>query len=153
MLCDWSIALDEGMAMLNTPPNIESFDMANKVTILHPVCKSVAPPATPPAADITMLTSAVLLCTLTHLDSSLLQQPSTLASQNIPSTAPQTPLQMDRDAAPSSSPPISSPSQLKCYLTYAKTKLGMHHALSYKYALELNGYGLLCFSCLISSLG
>ena len=83
--------------MLNTPPNIASFDVANKVAILHSACKGMALPATPPtsaATDISMLTLPVLLCTLAHLDSSLLQQPgspSALAFHIFPSNPPQTP--------------------------------------------------------------
>ena len=107
----------------------------------------MAPPATPPASaatDISMLTLAVLLRTLAHLDSSLLQQPgspSASASHIFPSNAPQTPQRTDKGAAPSSSPPIPSPGQLEHYLTYAEAKLGVRHALSYRAALELNGYG------------
>ena len=132
--------------MLNTPPNIASFDVANKAAILHSARKGMALPATPPTSattDISMLALAVLLCTLTHLDSSLLQQPgspSASASQIFPSNAPQTPQRTDNGAAPSSSPPIPSPSQLEHYLTYAEAKLGVCHALSYRAVLELNGY-------------
>ena len=49
---------------------------------------------------------------------------------------------MDKGTAPSSSPPIPSLSQLEHYLTYAEAKPGMHHALLYRAALELNEYGL-----------
>ena len=49
---------------------------------------------------------------------------------------------MDKGTAPSSSPPIPSPSQLEHYLTHTEAKLGVHHALLYRAALELNGYGL-----------
>ncbi|KAI6042086.1 hypothetical protein EDC04DRAFT_2892411 [Pisolithus marmoratus] len=36
MILDWCHALEEGQATLHIPPNIESFNVANKATYLHP---------------------------------------------------------------------------------------------------------------------
>ncbi|KIK96477.1 hypothetical protein PAXRUDRAFT_40757, partial [Paxillus rubicundulus Ve08.2h10] len=35
MVLNWTCALEEGQATLSMPPNIESFDPANKAPILH----------------------------------------------------------------------------------------------------------------------
>ncbi|KAI6044130.1 hypothetical protein EDC04DRAFT_2599716 [Pisolithus marmoratus] len=60
---------EDGEAMLCSPPNLESFNMANKVTYLHPMCKVQAlaqpPPPTMPPLDINALTSVLLLQMLT----------------------------------------------------------------------------------------
>ncbi|KAI6024302.1 hypothetical protein EDC04DRAFT_2900257 [Pisolithus marmoratus] len=72
MILDWCHALEEGQATLHMLPNIESFNIANKATCLHPAPKVQAaqalihpvPPATP-TVDINSLTSVLLLQTLT----------------------------------------------------------------------------------------
>ncbi|KIK14137.1 hypothetical protein PISMIDRAFT_117552 [Pisolithus microcarpus 441] len=68
MILDWCRALEEGQATLHTPPNIESFNMANKLMHLHPTCKAQAP-AQPPTTlvDLNALTSILLLQTLMNV--------------------------------------------------------------------------------------
>ncbi|KIK19815.1 hypothetical protein PISMIDRAFT_13386 [Pisolithus microcarpus 441] len=140
MVCDWCLALEDGQATIATPPNIKSFNLANKVPFLHPARKAAAQPVTPATTDLNSLTS-VLLRTLTQLDTGLPQSPASPAS-TLPmfaSPTPQTPIW--RQAHSMSSPPIPSPSQVVHYLQYAETNLGVCHALSYQSAFKLHGIG------------
>ncbi|KAI6018359.1 hypothetical protein EDC04DRAFT_2607763 [Pisolithus marmoratus] len=117
MVCDWCLALEDGQATIAVPPNIESFNMANKVPILHPVCKATAQPASPAAADLNSLTLAILLQTLAQLDSGFLHSPTAPPTSVSPTSAPpvpQTPTWQQEHTM--SLPPVSSPSQLECYL-------------------------------------
>ncbi|KAI6030148.1 hypothetical protein EDC04DRAFT_2605435 [Pisolithus marmoratus] len=134
MVRDWCLALEDGQATITILLNIESFNMANKAPILHPMCKAAMQPAAPTAVDLNSLTSAILLQTLAQFDSSL----HSLASPVTP--APWTPdCHQVRDVDSRSSPPIPSPSKLSHYFQFAKTHLGVQHALTYKSALELHG--------------
>ena len=148
------------MATITTPPNIESFNIANKAPILHPACKATAQPVTVPAPDITALTSVILLRVLTQMDAGLVQSP-TAPSAPTPSmhtpTTPHTPTRQARDAptelAPytptwqakvkdvASSPPIHSPTHLTRYLQFAEANLGVKHVISYHTRLEEKGIG------------
>ncbi|KAI6020499.1 hypothetical protein EDC04DRAFT_2901729 [Pisolithus marmoratus] len=138
MICDWCLAL-EGQATIAVLLNIESFNMANKAPVLHPMHKAAAQPASLAMTDLNSLTSAILLWTLAQLDSGL--QHSLTASAPAPAMVvpptPQTPTQQQVNTP--SSPPIPSPTQLVHYLQYAETNLGVHHVLSYRSALELHG--------------
>ncbi|KIK15550.1 hypothetical protein PISMIDRAFT_16437 [Pisolithus microcarpus 441] len=136
MVHDWCLALEDGQVTIATPPNIESFNSANKVPFLHPAHKAAAQPAAPAATDLNSLTSAILLRTLTQLDTGLIHSPTSPTSTP---PAPQTPVR--HQVHTMSSPPIPSPSQVVCYLEYAETNLGVRHALSYKSAFELHGIG------------
>ncbi|KIK18458.1 hypothetical protein PISMIDRAFT_14367 [Pisolithus microcarpus 441] len=139
MVCDWCLALEDGQATITTPLNIESFNLANKVPFLHPACKAAAQPVTPAATDLNSLTLALLLQTLTQLNTGLPQSPASPAS-TLPmfaSPTPQTPVQ--RQVHSMSSPPIPSPSQVVRYLQYTETNLGVRHVLSYRSAFELHG--------------
>ncbi|KAI5983615.1 hypothetical protein EDC04DRAFT_2506053, partial [Pisolithus marmoratus] len=142
MVCDWCLALEDGQATIAIPPNIESFNAANKAPTLHPARKAAAQPTALPAADISSLTSVILLQTLAQLDSSLFNASTPpvacMPSMSFPTT-PQTPTQQRGDGA--LSPPVPSLTQLACYLQYAETNLSMHYASSYKSALELHGIG------------
>ncbi|KAI6038826.1 hypothetical protein EDC04DRAFT_2895931 [Pisolithus marmoratus] len=70
MILDWCHALEDGEATLCSPPNLESFNMANKAMYLHPMCKVQAlaqpPPPTMPPLDVNALTSVLLLQMLTN---------------------------------------------------------------------------------------
>ncbi|KIK12710.1 hypothetical protein PISMIDRAFT_18535 [Pisolithus microcarpus 441] len=136
MVCDWCLALEDGQATITIPPNIESFNPANKAPFLHPVCKAAAQPVTPASTDLNSLTSAILLWTLTQLNTSLLHSPT---SPTLTLPTPQTPTWCQVHTT--SSLPIPSPSQVVCYLKYAETNLGVCYALSYKSAFELHGIG------------
>ncbi|KAI5982861.1 hypothetical protein EDD15DRAFT_2377076 [Pisolithus albus] len=88
MVCDWCLALEDGQATIATPPNIESFSIANKAPILHPMRKAAvqaAQPPSPAAADLNSLTLAILLEMLAQFDSGL-HAPTSPASPT-----PQTP--------------------------------------------------------------
>lgn len=148
------------MATITIPPNIESFNIANKAPILHPACKATAQSVTVPAPDITALTSVVLLRVLTQMDAGLTQSPTAPSvptpSMHMPTT-PHTPTQQARDVltelAPYTptrqakvedvalSPPIHSPTHLTCYLQFAKANLGVKHAILYHTRLEEKGIG------------
>ncbi|KAI5983430.1 hypothetical protein EDC04DRAFT_2914984 [Pisolithus marmoratus] len=138
MVHDWCLVLEDGQATIATPLNIESFNPANKAPILHPVCKAALQPATPAMMDLNSLTLAILLWTLTQLDSGLIHS---LASPTPAPTlpTPQTPIQHQVHSMLLL--PIPSPRQVVCYLQYAETNLGVHHALLYKSAFELHGIG------------
>ncbi|KAI6021263.1 hypothetical protein EDC04DRAFT_2607162 [Pisolithus marmoratus] len=76
MVCDWCLTLEDGQATITTPPNIKSFNLANKVPILHPACKAAAQPVTPAMMDLNTLTLAILLWTLIQLNTGLLHSPT-----------------------------------------------------------------------------
>ncbi|KAI6043801.1 hypothetical protein EDC04DRAFT_2599890 [Pisolithus marmoratus] len=97
MVCNWCLALEDGQATIITPPNIESFNLANKAPILHPACKAAAQP----------------------LNTSLLHS---LTSPAPTPPTPQTPIQ--HQVHSTSSLPAPSPSQVACYLWYAEANLG-----------------------------
>ncbi|KAI6046583.1 hypothetical protein EDC04DRAFT_2598014 [Pisolithus marmoratus] len=87
MVHDWCLALEDGQVTITTPPNIESFNIANKAPILHLMCKAavqVAQPASPAAVDLNSLTLAILLWTLAQFDSGL--HPLTLPASPMPQT-------------------------------------------------------------------
>ncbi|KIK75744.1 hypothetical protein PAXRUDRAFT_784664, partial [Paxillus rubicundulus Ve08.2h10] len=72
MILDWCCALKAGEATLSTPPNIISFNIACKATVLHPACKGgpsaqilTIVPLPIPAIDVNALTSVLLLQPLT----------------------------------------------------------------------------------------
>ncbi|KAI6039959.1 hypothetical protein EDC04DRAFT_2602833 [Pisolithus marmoratus] len=139
MIHDWCLALEEGQATIAVPLNIESFNMANKAPVLHPVHKAAAQPASPAMTDLNSLTLAILLQTLAQLDSGLQHSPTASAPAPpmvVPPTL-QTPTWQRVNTT--SSPPIPSLTQLAHYLQYVETNLGVHHALSYRSALELHG--------------
>ncbi|KAI6044132.1 hypothetical protein EDC04DRAFT_2599718 [Pisolithus marmoratus] len=69
MVHDWCLALEDGQATIAILLNIKSFNMANKVLILHPAGKATAQLASPATADLNSLTLAILLQTLAQLDS------------------------------------------------------------------------------------
>ncbi|KAI6009267.1 hypothetical protein EDC04DRAFT_2906607 [Pisolithus marmoratus] len=134
MVHDWCLTLEDGQATIATPPNIESFNLTNKVPILHPACKAAAQPVTPAMMDLNTLTSAILLRTLTQLDTGLLHS---LTSPTPTPPTPQTPVWHQVHSM--SLLPVPSPSQVACYLWYAEANLSVHHAMSYKSAFELHG--------------
>jgi hypothetical protein len=82
--------------MLTTPPNIPSFDMANKVHSLHSSRKALPPPAPAPTpnVDVNSLMSVLLLQMITK--SSLLQSTS-------PPVEPDADLKRKRSSTSSSS--------------------------------------------------
>ena len=63
MVLDWAHALEEGQATLLVPPNIQSFNPANKVPFLHHARQASAQSLSP-AIDINYLTSILLIQTL-----------------------------------------------------------------------------------------
>ncbi|KAI6022829.1 hypothetical protein BKA83DRAFT_11121 [Pisolithus microcarpus] len=134
MILDWCWAREEGQATLHTPPNIKSFNMANKLTHLHPTCKAQAPaqPHTTPV-DLNALTSILLLQTL--MKSGILSSPapSTPCLSSIPS--PVTPTQANP------LPPVPLPSQLSHFLCHAETNLSVHNATQFEESLKLQGIG------------
>ncbi|KAI6040593.1 hypothetical protein EDC04DRAFT_2602373 [Pisolithus marmoratus] len=83
-------AKEDGQAIIANPLNIKSFNLANKVPFLHPVCKAAAQPVTPTTMDLNSLTSAILLQTLTQLDTGLHQSLAPPAS-TLPTFASPTP--------------------------------------------------------------
>ncbi|KAI6027146.1 hypothetical protein EDC04DRAFT_2605909 [Pisolithus marmoratus] len=95
MVHDWCLALEDGQATIAIPPNIESFNMANKVQVLHHACKMSTQAGPTPTADLNLL--------------------------NLTLTPTQWHVAEDGDTP--SFPPIPSPSQLSCYLQYAKSHL------------------------------
>ncbi|KAI6010317.1 hypothetical protein EDC04DRAFT_2580985, partial [Pisolithus marmoratus] len=131
MILDWCCTLvcEDGEAMLHTPPNIKSFNMANKATYLHPVCKMQAhsqpPPPFTPSVDVNTLTSVLLIQTLTK-------------SGLLPSSTPATP--SDKELT-SSSPLFPSPTQLSHFLHFAESNLSVSNAIRYEANLELQGIG------------
>ncbi|KIK81473.1 hypothetical protein PAXRUDRAFT_90623, partial [Paxillus rubicundulus Ve08.2h10] len=69
MVLNWAHTLEEGQATLSMPPNIESFNPANKAPILHHVRRSSAQSVAlaSPAINVNTLTSVLLIQTLAHL--------------------------------------------------------------------------------------
>ncbi|KAI6011735.1 hypothetical protein EDC04DRAFT_2905321 [Pisolithus marmoratus] len=132
MILDWCHALEEGQATLHMLPNIESFNIANKATCLHP-----APPATP-TIDINSLTSVLLLQTLTK--SSLLSSPTPVTPAIAPAPPPVTPTQPAINPVPYS-PLVPSPTELSHFLRYAEVNLGICNAMRYEKNLEVQGIG------------
>ncbi|KAI6038105.1 hypothetical protein EDC04DRAFT_2604293 [Pisolithus marmoratus] len=123
MVCDWCLVLEDGQATIATPPNTKSFNPANKVPILHPAHKAALQPVTLAMMGLNSLTLAILLWTLTQLDSGLIHSPASPApAPTLPT--PQTPIQHQGHI---------------CYLQYAETNLGVCHAWSYKSAFKLHG--------------
>ncbi|KAI6016744.1 hypothetical protein EDC04DRAFT_2903047 [Pisolithus marmoratus] len=113
MVCDWCLVLEDGQAAMQA-----------------------VQPASPAAVDLNSLTSAILLWMLAQFDSSL-HPPTSPASP-----MPQTPARNRvKDGDDRSLPPVPSPGKLVCYLEFAESHLGVHHAMSYKSALELHGIG------------
>ncbi|KAI6096415.1 hypothetical protein EV401DRAFT_2083057 [Pisolithus croceorrhizus] len=93
---------EEGQATLDTPPNIESFNMMNRATYLHPTCKAQAPmyPPTPttPSVDFNLLALVLLLQTLTK--SSMLHSPTSVTPCISLTSSPVMPTQQVLDLDP-----------------------------------------------------
>lgn len=147
--------LEEGHVTLSTPPNIDSFNLANKAPILHSLRKTstqlplpspaTVAPAPAPSIGINFLTSVLLIQTLAQsgflsLAAGNATPPNAMQA---PSQAtPYTPTQQkSHEDGPSLPQPIPSSSYLTYYLRYAEEHLGIHHVLVYKTSLELNGIG------------
>ncbi|KAI6024352.1 hypothetical protein EDC04DRAFT_2900199 [Pisolithus marmoratus] len=90
MVCDWCLALEDSQATIAVPPNIKSFNAANKAPTLHPTCKVTAQPTAPAAADISSLTLIILLWMLAQLDSSLLSAPTPPCTSALSTSSPTT---------------------------------------------------------------
>ncbi|KAI5980479.1 hypothetical protein EDC04DRAFT_2917958 [Pisolithus marmoratus] len=140
MILDWCQALEEGQVTLHTPPNIKSFNMANKATHLHPTCKAQAP-AQPPMTqvDLNALTSVLLLQTLTK--SSVLSSPAPSTPHLSSILSPVMPTQAVQGAAENPSPLVPLWSQLSCFLCHTKTNLSIHNTTQFERSLELQGIG------------
>jgi len=150
MILDWACTIEEGHATLSTPPNIDSFNPANKAPVLHAKRASaqLLPLSPAPAVDVNSLTSVLLMQTLAQ--SGLLSSAAgtiTPVNSSAPAPAPrpglsspQTPTQQ-KDNTPPSPQLIPSPSHLVHYLEYAEAHLGVHDALTHKTSLQLNGIG------------
>ena len=142
MILDWARALEAGHATLHVPPNIDSFNPANKASILH--AKRLQSPALPspsPAVDINSLASVLLIQAITKtglFPSTASSDAPTPEKLSTSTSTPQTPT-WQKNALTSEL--IPSPSQLTRYFKYAETHLGVCHALTYKTSLELNGIG------------
>ncbi|KAI5998888.1 hypothetical protein EDC04DRAFT_2909211 [Pisolithus marmoratus] len=108
MICDWCLALEDGQAMISVPPNIPSFDPANKALALHPARKAPVHSLLP-SVDVNSLTSVLLLQMLTQ-SSLLTSQLAAVLSSTIPHTSTRC------QEATASSPPIPSPLQLTRFL-------------------------------------
>ena len=130
---------DEGQATLTTPPNIPSFDIANKLHFLHSTRTAQPPPAptATPSVDLNSLTSVLLLQMLTN--SGLLQSTSSPINAGV---APQAAL-ISSTVPPVTSPGLCepsprllSPTQLKWFLLYAETKLKVRDASQYEDELD-----------------
>ncbi|KAG6380500.1 hypothetical protein JVT61DRAFT_8658 [Boletus reticuloceps] len=152
MILDWAHAIEEGHATLDTPPNIDSFNTANKAPILHArraQAQLLPPvPAPVPAIDVNSLTSVLLIQTLAQ--SGLLGltantvtpvNPSMSIHVPVPLSTPQTPTwQRNHSDATLSPQLVPSLSHLMRYLEYAEVHLGVRHALTYK--TSCNSMGL-----------
>lgn len=124
---------------MTMPPNIPSFDMANKAPFLHPVCKAQSQPQPPPSSNsvpnINSLTSVLLLQTLAN--SGLLPH---VLSTHAPST-PTSTTPVHSAVEKSSSPPLLSPSQLLQFLKYTEKDLGVSDATMYEQKLQVQHIG------------
>lgn len=140
---------EEWQATINTPPNIESFNLAAKGTCLHPLRKVqvLSQLATPGSIDVNSLTSVLLLQTLTNLNSGLMQSatapPPTESAESaqITTNNPLPPNPMTLPCKPASPTPIPSLSHLTHFLAYAETHLGVQHVSTYQHALNVQGIG------------
>ncbi|KIJ21121.1 hypothetical protein PAXINDRAFT_6893 [Paxillus involutus ATCC 200175] len=118
MILDWCRALEEGQATLKTPPNIESFNIANKAPVLHPAHIGELWPLVIHSSSVNSFTS-----------------PNSLACSKSSDPYPYT-------VRPNSGPPlVPTPSQLSRFLQYAETCLGVRHASTYEPGLQLHGIG------------
>ncbi|KAI6039442.1 hypothetical protein EDC04DRAFT_2895240 [Pisolithus marmoratus] len=140
MILDWCHALEDGEATLRSPPNLESFNMANKVTYLHPMRKVQAlaqpPPPTMLPLDVNALTSVLLLQMLTKSGLLPSSVPTTPSGQSILSLV--TPPRANAEHSPSS-PLVPLPTQLSCFLHFAEVNLGICNATKYEVDLNLQG--------------
>ena len=133
---------DEGQATLTTPPNIPLFNVENKAHFLHPTRKAQPPPApTPtPSVDVNSVMSILPLQMLTN--SGLLPSASSpAATKAAPDSVPSAVPAVSSVHKPPLPLPFPSPTQLKRFLSYAETELGVHDASQYKDALDLRGIG------------
>ena len=136
------------------PPNIPSFDPANKMPFLHPMRKaqalntnsqSLTMPAQNPMPDINSLTSVILLQMLTNLSQSARpphgSNTTTPNTSTIPavSSPPKTPVRCTSER--STSPPVPSPSQLLRFLKFAETELHVVNATVYERRLAAQHIG------------
>ena len=109
-------------------------------TFLHLTQKAQPPPAsTPtPSVDVNSVTSILLLQMLTN--SGLLPSASSpTATKAAPNPVPPAVPAVASVHKPPLSPPFLSLTQLKCFLLYAGTELGVHDASQYKDALDHQG--------------
>ncbi|KAF9235503.1 hypothetical protein BU15DRAFT_64766 [Melanogaster broomeanus] len=136
MILDWCCTLEAGEAMLSTPPNIASFNIAHKAPALHPARKAMlsAPPPTP-AIDINAL-SVLLLQTLTK--SGLIP---TNSIENLLPPTPMTPTPLPSYNVSKLSPIVHTPTQLSCFLKHAEKHLGVSNVMSFEAALHLQDIG------------
>jgi hypothetical protein len=120
----------DGQTTLNQPPNTQTFDPANWRRSLHPshqLLHSHSGSTTPSSA-----TSDVSAC---------MQLMTRMVDAIVPASGTAT-LSSGRPASPvESSPPIPSPSDISCYLTYASEKLGVRSAQDFISPLKRKSYG------------
>ncbi|KAF8132039.1 hypothetical protein EV363DRAFT_1480092 [Boletus edulis] len=145
MVLDWARALEEGQATVNMPPNIPSFDAANKAPFLHPARKAQAQtasqlPSPNPATDINSLTSVLLLQTIANLSQSTGTRTPPVANPTPPILIPTTPVR-HASAKATTSPPVPSPSQLARFLEYAETELHVLNATAFERRLAAQHIG------------
>ncbi|KAI6016595.1 hypothetical protein BKA83DRAFT_4497681 [Pisolithus microcarpus] len=143
MILDWCCALEDGEATLHSLPNLNSFNVTNEATYLHPMCKmqALAQP-TPPTTlslNVNSLTSVLLLQMLTKSGLLSSSVPAAPPSGSVPS--PVTPTQAHAELI-TSSPLVPSPTQLSRFLLFAEMNLGVCNATRYEVNLDLQGIGL-----------
>ncbi|KIK91171.1 hypothetical protein PAXRUDRAFT_150098, partial [Paxillus rubicundulus Ve08.2h10] len=133
MVLDWAHALEEGQALLNMPPNIPSFDVANKALFLHKAHKAQAQKAASqsPPLDINSLMLVIPPQTLANLSSAGTHSPTTTTITTVP--APMTPVCCVPER--STSPLVPSPSQLMWFLKYAEMELHVENATMFEQRL------------------
>ena len=144
MITDWARTLEAGQATLSIPPNIESFNLTNKASVLShgKRASALTAPSPSPAIDVNSLISVLLIQTLAQLG--LLSSNSGISAgmPHVLAPSPQTPTRQKKHSSEATlSPPIPSPSHLIRYLKHAKTHLGVNNALLYRSSLENNGIG------------
>ncbi|KAJ7049322.1 hypothetical protein C8F01DRAFT_1002497 [Mycena amicta] len=128
MMRDWAIAIYDGLATINEPPNTSSFDPAKRKIALHPSRAHLNQPTAPVTGT----------SELAHVASIITGLSSFLGKRD-----PVTPSRSNHYADPSAdmSPPTNTPSKLHSYLLHAKAKLGVPDALKYERDLTREGYG------------
>lgn len=119
------------------PPNIQSFDPANKSIALHPSRRSrlqaTTPGPSPASSDLATLTSVLLL------DMARERLASNPTPSLIPSTpVPKTPVKLTDSTQ---SPVIPTPTKLNRFLQYAESNLGVENAQALEPTLRGLGAG------------